>query len=94
MLALAAAPAIVRADSLMRVVTIDQLILWGDGIHDDTLALQALIDGKTVKRRDGSTFARYHNGAILLRYGVFAVSSPIVITGGGHRIDGCHFKGI
>jgi hypothetical protein len=28
------------------------LTLWGDGIHDDTAALQALINGETVRRLD------------------------------------------
>lgn len=92
MLALAAAPAIVRADSLMRIVPTEQLILWGDGIRDDTVALQALIDGKPVRRRDGSTFSRSPDGAIFLGGGLFAISSPIVLTGSGHVVTNCHFE--
>lgn len=66
-LALAAAPAIVRADSLMRIVPIDTLVLWddvgiilyGDGVHDDTKALQALINGAAkVVRPDGTVHGR------------------------------------
>jgi hypothetical protein len=94
MLALAAAPAIVRADSLMRVTPIDRLILWGDGVHDDAAALQALIDGRAVVRRDGAEFRRKTDGTIFLRAGTYAVGSTIVLAGGGHFITDCHFKAI
>lgn len=75
MLALGAAPAIVRAESLMKIVVpkrdllyegrpirqgiygiefVEEHELYGDGIHDDTAALQAWFDGKTViDRRTG-----------------------------------------
>jgi hypothetical protein len=45
-LAALAAPAIVRAESLMRLPPRRLLVpvLWGDGLHDDTAALQLLID--------------------------------------------------
>lgn len=43
-LAALAAPAIVRADSLMRLPPRRLPVLWGDGLHDDTAALQLLID--------------------------------------------------
>jgi len=50
MLAAAAAPAIVRVDSLMKIVVPkpDYLMLVGDGIADDTLALQTLLRGGLV----------------------------------------------
>ncbi len=49
-----AAPAIVRASSLMPVRTIPPT-LWGDGIHDDTAALQWLLNsGKPVKLVGGT----------------------------------------
>ncbi len=59
MLALGAAPAIVRAESLMKIVvpklilpnggyTVGLRRLYGDGIHDDTNALQAFFDGLAV----------------------------------------------
>src|SRR5258708_331213 len=52
-LALGVAPAIVHASSIMRVV-MPMPILWGDGIHDDTAALQALLD--RVGSIDGGIF--------------------------------------
>lgn len=43
--ALLAAPAIAKADSLMQISSrVLTPKLWGDGIHDDTFALQALLD--------------------------------------------------
>lgn len=46
---LIAAPAIVAAGSLMPIRSIERFLLptlWGDGVHDDSAAIQALIDGK------------------------------------------------
>ncbi len=67
MLVAAAAPAIVRAESLMpiyvpKIIVPGDTILWGDGVHDDTMALQALIDGKKVWTPDGRVISP-HNGA-------------------------------
>lgn len=31
-----------------------KVIFWGDGIHDDTEAMQAMIDGKPVYDKDGN----------------------------------------
>lgn len=54
-LAAAAAPMVVRAGVLMPVKTLDvPLVLWGDGIHDDSAALQALLDGKKVRDVSGA----------------------------------------
>lgn len=53
MLAAAAAPAIVRAESIMRLVVPRSLILWGDGIHDDTAALRAFFNGGLIYRPSG-----------------------------------------
>lgn len=49
-LALSAAPAIVKADSLMKIVVPmpEFLTLYGDGIHDDTRAFQQYLDMKPV----------------------------------------------
>ncbi len=46
MLAAGTAPAVVRADSLMKIFVPppEILRLWGDGIHDDTAAMQAFFD--------------------------------------------------
>lgn len=50
MLAIGAAPVIVRASSLMPLYVPPKLILWGDGVHDDTEAAQALLDGRRIVR--------------------------------------------
>lgn len=59
MLALAAAPAVVKAGSLMRVY-VPPLFLCGHGNRDDSVALQAWVDGKTVLwAEDGRRVSRY-----------------------------------
>lgn len=66
-IALSAAPAIVRADSLMRIVDREtflirpyhsegfnnDFIFYGDGFHDDTQAIQGWVNGKRVYYPDG-----------------------------------------
>ena len=76
-LALAVAPSIVRAESLMPLVIRTTWVLHGDGISDDTLALQAWLDGERV----------WMNGAVLgktLRDGTFMLSRPLVISKVAH----------
>ena len=53
-LASGCAPAIVKADSLMKIFVPrnEPIILYGDGIHDDTKALQTWFDGGRVLRTD------------------------------------------
>jgi hypothetical protein len=58
LLAAAAAPAIVKASSLMpiyvpKIITPAYMTLWGDGVHDDTLAMQALLSGGLVMSAGG-----------------------------------------
>ena len=49
MIAAAVAPAIVRADWIMPVRSVTpHYILWGDGVHDDTMAFQAFVNGVEV----------------------------------------------
>lgn len=85
LLALSAAPAIVRADSLMKVVPMNGLVLWGDGIHDDAEALNALIHGEKVVRRDGAEFFRSPEGGVFLHGGTFLLGSTLVFP---HAPDG------
>ena len=68
MLAACAAPAIVRAESLMRIVvpTLAEIRLYGDGIHDDTDALQKIIDGAT--------------GSIILPRGNYRITSTLRLS--------------
>ena len=58
------APAIGRA--------VPPLVLWGDGIHDDTEAFQAWHDGKAVYWADGSGLV---DGPPVARY--YRISRPI-----------------
>lgn len=74
MLAAAAAPAIIRASSLMPVsVRRDWFTLYGDGVTDDTAAIQALLSGGLVQTAAGVLVPRSY-----LYRGIYRVSSPIV----------------
>jgi len=84
---LLAAPAVVRAESLMKLVT-PRLILWGDGVHDDTAALQALMDGKSVV---SSHNAIRVDKFVSVQGGLYRLTAPIHIRGGDD--DHYHFGG-
>lgn len=72
----AAAPAIVAAPSLMKISSaIFTPKLWGDGIHDDTVALQQLID------------AAVPSGKVLIPAGEYLISRAIKFTGTGYQVD-------
>lgn len=95
-LAVCAAPAIVRADSLMRVVPPRRLVLWGDGIHDDTAALQDILDGIGAVDRFGRA-AAIAGGSYLLGNELIIRRSDTVIEdarfkpAAGFPQDGCLF---
>lgn len=97
MLAAAAAPAIVKSDSLMRIVVPKPLLLtlWGDGLHDDAQAIQALINGKSVTF-EGREFGLHPGGAVHLPIGTFALGSALVmgdgsmLRGNGARLKATH----
>lgn len=60
------------------------LILWGDGIHDDTAALSALFRGEVVEFADASmaTPDVGWNGSILtLPRGTFRLNAPLIVNG-------------
>lgn|SRR3990167_8894628 len=63
MLAACAAPAIIRADNIMRVFVPPErgIILWGDGLRDDTGALEAFFEGRKVVSPVGVPF----NGVLM-----------------------------
>lgn len=88
MLAAAAAPAIVKSDSLMRIVVPKPLLLtlWGDGLHDDAQAIQALINGKSVMF-EGREFGPHPGGSVHLPIRTFALWSSLVI-GDGSMLHG------
>lgn len=88
MLAAAAAPAIVKSDSLMRIVVPTPLLLtlWGDGVHDDAQAIQALVSGQSVMF-GGREFGPRPDGSIYLPSGTFAMGEAAVI-GSGAKLFG------
>lgn len=66
----ACSPAIVSAGNIMRVRA-DRIILYGDGLHDDLYALQAIVDGKNVRWLDGSSVWTPGTNILNLRDGTF-----------------------
>ena len=75
------APAIVRASSLMpiyvpKIITPAYMTLWGDGVHDDTLAMQALLSGGVVMSADGAMLGRDPSGLRIPR-GHFKVTEGL-----------------
>lgn len=75
---LLAAPAVVRASSLMPLWVPPALVLIGDGIADDSAALQAFFTGKPVRYR--YTTLRSSDGRIAMPQGVFALGTPLIIS--------------
>ncbi len=80
MLAGLVAPAIVRTDSLMRPAPLRGMVLWGDGIHDDTVALNDFVRGRPVLRPDGSRLLQQPGGRLYVPAGTYAISSSLVVT--------------
>ena len=92
MLVAATAPAFVKADSLMRLAvprgmaqTASGLVIWGDGVHDDTAALQAYMYGEPVAWASDplSPFTGF------LRGGTFRITSSLLLSSGS-RLGGGH----
>ncbi len=69
-LAALTAPAIVRSDSLMKLTPKRIFTLYGDGLEDDTVALQALMDGREVVTPYGAPAS--------LSGGLFLISNTLV----------------
>lgn len=74
-------------------------IIYGDGVHDDTEALQALLDGKVVEFADPAMAdgAGWHGAKLRFPEGIFAISDTlrvdvpeydgaVVISGWGSQI--------
>lgn len=66
------------------------LRLWGDGIHDDAPALQAILDGRgaMVAGAEGM----YWPGFLRLRRGVYLVKNTLTVPT-GYTLDGGASKG-
>lgn len=66
-----AAPAIVRATSLMPIYVPPKLILWEDGIHDDWEAAQAVIYSGIVYDRNGKLVTSLSNRDLHVSSGIY-----------------------
>jgi hypothetical protein len=87
-LAAAAAPAIVKSGNLMRIVAPRPMLLtlWGDGVHDDAQAMQALVNGQSVMF-GGREFGPRADGSIFFPSGTFAMGATAII-GSGSKLFG------
>lgn len=83
MLAGAMAPAIVKASSLMpiyvpKVILPSYMTLHGNGIHDDTAAMAALLTGGTVLDATGKQILS-RQGTIYIPPGNFLLSNTVMV---------------
>lgn len=99
-LAAGCAPAIVRASSLMPVRAprlsspgAGLLTLWGDGVHEDSAALRALLSGQSVYDAIRESVVEPAGQYIVLRGGHYRLDHQVVADGGGRSyfISDCRF---
>lgn len=69
---------VVAAPSWLKRLAESVPILYGDGVHDDQPALQALLDGKVIEDRTGST--RRIGDVVYLASGSYRVGAPIKLN--------------
>jgi hypothetical protein len=62
------------------------LTLWGDGVHDDSEALQALLDGLPVWRPDGSLYETTKRGLIRADGLLCRMTRGLTINAGPERV--------
>ncbi len=62
-------------------------VMVGDGEHDDTLALQALFDGKPFSA-ERLTVLRNLDGDVLIRGGVFRITRTLKLSAPSVKIQG------
>ena len=85
-----AAPAVVGSGVLMPLRGIRLPMIYGDGIHDDTAGLNALIAGEPVISLSG---AAWRDGdRVYMRNGVFRISS-LLETFDSFEMTGCWLHG-
>lgn len=68
------------------------LRLWGDGIHDDAPALQAIFDGRIREVAGAERWVAVSPGLIGIRQGLFRVEKTLVMDSNTH-IEGSRFEG-
>lgn len=81
--ALALAPALVRAENIMRIKP-PTLILYGDGVHDDTHAVNALISGEKVWSGVLRRYIAPEGNDIHVPFGTHRMTGSIRVAGDGH----------
>ncbi|WP_156374691.1 hypothetical protein [Pseudorhodoferax sp. Leaf274] len=75
-----AAPAVVTASNLMRLAPLPET-LWGDGVHDDTGALQSLLDGRPVFSPSGEALPKFRLvGGTYRISGQITIRKPVLVT--------------
>ena len=67
--------------------------LYGDGIHDDTAALNALLAGKPFRLAGNGVYAVNREGYIFLSGGMFRISNTIHVMRPNTTITDCCFEG-
>lgn len=83
-LALAAAPSIVRASSLMPLWVPPKAIIWGDGVHDDAAGLAALFAGLpyVIKAASAGVIRRDEAGRVSIDRGDFFMTEALPMSTG------------
>jgi polygalacturonase len=83
--ALLAAPAIAKASNLMPISVLKPPKLWGDGIHDDTAAIQHFIDTEMKRAGErGDGMVQFPAGTFRLTDGLrFNLQADTFILGSG-----------
>lgn len=79
-LAAGVAPYVSTAAGVLMPIRQRTIWLWGDGIHDDTEALQTLFNGGYVKNA-GMATAENFGGRIFVSNGRFLTSATLVLEG-------------
>ena len=94
---LGGALAVAGAAALPSVAWASVPTIHGDGIHDDTAGLQALLDGKPFRVAGNGPMCVRRDGFIFLHNGSFRISDTLVV--GNYpdappaHITNCHFDG-
>lgn len=72
----------VAAAAVMPLGAAYDAVLYGDGIHDDTAALQALFDGRPVYVKNDGVVLKSNDGHISLKGGNYKISETLNIAPG------------
>lgn len=82
-----AAPAVVRADSLMKLWVPPLPIVWGDGVHDDAPGLNALLAGERAAIKSGCVGVRGPATVVALGANLLIASTITLHKGSSLFVD-------